>query len=294
MGEAALTAQQVRHGERRRRLLSRIPSALATIVPIGGAILMIAPFWWLFTTAVQPSGKAYDLPPSWIPSSLTLQNFVRAVSGPIPLLKEFMNSVIAAFAVTIGVVSTSALAGFAFAHLRFPGRGLIFAILLTSLMVPVQVTIIPLFLGMSQVGLVNSLPSIILPALTSAFGVFLMREFFMSLPRELIEAAKLDSAGPFTVFRAIALPLARPVLSALAVIAFLGSWNGYFAPLVFLRDVETATLPLGIVFLLGPYRSGDVGMVMAGTTLAVLPALIVFLLAQRWIVDSLARTGVKG
>jgi multiple sugar transport system permease protein len=170
----------------------------------------------------------------------------------------------------------------------------LFILLLTSLMVPAQVTIISLFLLMRQLGLIDHPLSLILPALTGAFGVFMMRQFFLSVPSELLEAARIDGATPAQAFRLVALPLAKPALTALAVIVFLGSWNAYFAPSIFLNSIEHATMPLALVLLLGPYKSGNVAQMMAATTIAVIPALIVFLLAQRWIVESLTRTGIKG
>jgi multiple sugar transport system permease protein len=147
---------------------------------------------------------------------------------------------------------------------------------------------------MKNLGLIDNLLSLILPWLTGAFGVFMMRQFFLALPHELIEAARIDGAGPWTAYRTIALPLAKPALSALGVIAFLASWNAYFAPLIFTSSIENATMPLALVLMLGPYKSGNVAQIMAATTIAILPALIVFLLAQRWIVESMTRTGVKG
>ncbi|MDH3730616.1 MAG: carbohydrate ABC transporter permease [Acidimicrobiia bacterium] len=276
------------------RVWRAIPGTVAVVILVAASVVVVAPFLWMFSTSVRPSLEAYDLPPRWIPTSVTLDNYDAALNHAVPLVTQFFNSLFIAVTITVSQMITSALAGYAFAKLRFPGRNVIFIVLLTTLMIPIQVTIIPLFIGMSQVGLVNTPWSLILPGLTHALGIFLMRQFFISLPGELIESAKIDGAGPFTTFRKIALPLARPALAALGVIVFLASWNNYFAPLVFLRSVETATLPLGLVLLLGPYKSGNPAVVMAGTALAVIPALIVFLIAQRWIVESLSRSGIRG
>jgi multiple sugar transport system permease protein len=241
-----------------------------------------------------PATEAYDLPPKWLPFPLQSENYVNAVTGPVPLLQNMLNSAVIAIAVTLAQVVLCPMAGYAFARLRFPLRSVLLVTLLASLMVPVQVTIIPLFILMRNVGLINNPLSLILPALTGAFGVFLMRQFFLGLPEEILEAARIDGAGPFTVYRLVALPLAKPGLSALGVITFLATWNAYFVPSIFLNSIDTATMPLALFLMLGPYKTGDVAMIMAATTIAILPAFLVYLVAQRWIVESLTSSGVKG
>jgi multiple sugar transport system permease protein len=276
------------------RLRRDLPGLLAMVVLIIGGIGMVAPFLWMFATSMRSPTEAFDLPPAWIPWPLSERNYVAAVSGPVPLAKNMFNSAVIAIAVALGQIITCPLAGYAFARLRFPGRNALLLILLTSLMVPIHVTIIPLFILMKNLGLVNHPLSLILPGLTGAFGVFLMRQFFLTLPQELLDAARIDGAGAFTAYRAVALPLAKPALTALGIIAFLGSWNAYFAPLIFLNNINTATMPLALVLLLGPYHSGNIAEIMAATTIAIIPALVVFLLAQRWIVESMTRSGLKG
>lgn len=259
-----------------------------------GAIGMVAPFLWMFITALKPASEAYNLPPNWIPLNFEWGNFLTAINGPLPLLTNMFNSLFIAVLTTLGLLITAPMAGYAFARLEFPGRNLMFVALLASLMVPIQVTIIPLFLIMRNLGLVNSPWSLILPSVTWALGVFLMRQFFLTLPREILEAAKIDGAGPWTTYRLIALPLVKNGLSALGVIAFLNSWNAYFAPSIFLNNQDTATLPLALVLMRGPFSTGQVNIIMAATALAVIPALIVFLVAQRWIIASMTQSGVKG
>jgi len=267
---------------------------VALTVLILGAVGMVAPFLWMFSTSLRTSTSAYDLPPHWLPTQFKVGNYSEAVSGPVPILRNMVNSAVIAISVSIGMIITAPMAGYAFARLRFPGRDLLFVSLLASLMVPIQVTIIPLFLIMRSLGLINNPLSLILPGLTGALGVFLMRQFFLGLPEEMLEAARLDGAGPFQAYRLVALPLARNGVSTLGVITFLASWNSYFAPSIFLSNVDTATLPLGLVLMLGPYGAGNLSAVMAATTIAIAPALLVFLLAQRWIIDSLTQSGVKG
>jgi multiple sugar transport system permease protein len=205
-----------------------------------------------------------------------------------------VNSAIVATLVALGNVITAPMAGFAFAKLRFPFRMPLFLLLMVSLMVPIQVTIIPLFVLLSELGFIDTLISLILPVMTGAFGIFMMRQFFLALPDEILEAAKIDGASVWTSYRTIALPLAKPSMAALGVITFLLSWNAYFMPLIFISSLEQSTMPLALVVMLGPYGTGNVAMIMAATTIAILPALLVFLVAQRWIVESLTRTGVKG
>lgn len=259
-----------------------------------GAIGMVAPFLWMFITSLKQAADAYNLPPNWIPLDFEWGNFLKAINGPLPLLTNMFNSLFIAVITTLGLLITAPMAGYAFARLEFPGRNALFVALLASLMVPIQVTIIPLFLIMRNLGLINTPWSLILPSITWALGVFLMRQFFLTLPKEILEAAKIDGAGPWTTYRLIALPLVKNGLSALGVIAFLNSWNAYFAPSIFLNSQDTATLPLALVLMRGPFSTGQVNIIMAATALAVIPALVVFLTAQRWIIASMTQSGVKG
>ncbi len=276
------------------RFRARLPTVIALTILVIGAIGMVAPFLWMLATSMRPATQAFDLPPAWVPWPLRADNYQAAVTGPVPLLKNMFNSAVIAIAIALGQIITCPLAGYAFARLRFPGRNALFLLLLTSLMVPIHVTIIPLFVLMRNIGLVNNPLSLILPGVTGAFGVFLMRQFFLSLPMELLEAGRIDGASTFTVYRAIALPLAKPALTALGIIAFLGSWNAYFVPLIFLNNIDTTTMPIALVLMLGPNRSGNVAEIMAATTIAIIPALVVFIVAQRWIVESMTRSGLKG
>lgn len=281
---------------RRRR-----PPSLGRIVSIAvlavGGLGVVAPFVWMFVTSLKSPGHLFDLPPNWIPVEFQWQNYSAALSGPLPLLKNLYNSLFIAIIGTAGVLITAPLAGYAFARMRFRGQNVVFLGLLASLMVPIQVTIIPLFIIMSNVGFTNTPWSLIFPSITWAFGVFLMRQFFLTLPVEILEAARIDGAGPWTTYRLIALPLVRNGLSALGVITFLNNpflWNAYFAPSIFLSSQDTATLPLALVLMRGPFSTGQINIIMAATTLAVVPALVVFLLAQRRIIASLTQSAVKG
>jgi multiple sugar transport system permease protein len=248
----------------------------------------------MVVTSLKTPENAYDLPPDWFPREFNWANFSAAINGPLPLLRNMWNSFFIAVLTTVGMLITAPMAGYAFAHLKFRGQNGLFVLLLASLMVPVQVTVIPLFLIMRNLQLIDTPWSLILPGITGAFGVFLMRQFFLTLPRELFEAAKVDGANAWTTYRLVALPLVRNGLSALGIITFLTSWNAYFAPSIFLNSQDTATLPLALVLMRGPFSTGQLSVMMAATTLAVIPVLIVYLFAQRYIIAGLTASAVKG
>lgn len=277
-----------------RRLQASFPGMLSTLILTLGAILMFAPFLWMISTAFQPGQNAFSLPPKWIPLEFTLDNFTRVLSSDVPFLRFIFNSFVVAGTVTIGQLITCSMAGFAFAKLRFHGSNVIFVLLLAGLMVPIQVTIIPVYIIMRQFGLIDTLWALILPFVTNVFGVFLLRQFFTSMPDDLINAARIDGASIWRTFYQIALPLARPMLVALAIITFTNTWNNFFLPLIFINSWENMTLPLGLQSLSNVYGGGNVGAIMAGVSLGVIPVLIIFLLAQRQIIEGMMAGSVKG
>jgi multiple sugar transport system permease protein len=292
-GIRTATARQVRS-----HAFSVTSDKLLTIVAIVllglGAILMLMPFLWMFSTSLRPSAESYKLPPAWLPTQWHFENYAAVFESTVPFVAFAVNSLKVTLFVVLGQLITCSMAGFAFARLRFPGRDVLFILLLASLMVPYQVTIIPVFIIMKNLGLADNHLSLILIGLTSAFGVFLLRQFFMTVSQDLIDAAKIDGAGPWTIFTRIALPLAGPSLSALAIITFNNTWNNYFYPLIFLTSWDKMTLPLGITALRGYLSSGNASVVMAAVALTILPVLLVFLLAQRWIIQGVTQSGVKG
>jgi multiple sugar transport system permease protein len=258
-----------------------------------GAILMLIPLLWMFSTSLRPSADSYKLPPAWIPTQFRIENYAAVFKSSVPFWVLAFNTLKITLAVTIGQLILCSMAGFAFARLRFPGRNFLFVLLLASLMVPQQVTVIPIFLLMRTLKLMNNPLAIILPGLISAFGVFLMRQFFLSLPQELLDAAKIDGAGPWGSFWRIALPLSTPAMAALGIITFNSTWNAYFYPLIFLNTWEKMTLPQGVALLQSYMQSGNPSVIMAAVMMALLPVLIAFIFAQRWIVEAFARTGLK-
>jgi multiple sugar transport system permease protein len=239
-------------------------------------------------------GDSYKLPPAWLPTAWRWENYAAVFKSTVPFIAFAFNSVKVTFFVTLGQLITCTMAGFAFARLRFPGRNLLFVLLLASLMVPGQVTIIPVFIIMRRLGLVDSHLALILPGLTSAFGVFLLRQFFLTLPQDLIDAAKMDGASVWTTFTRVALPLAGPPVAALTIITFNGTWNNYFYPFIFINTWEKMTLPLGVTALRGFMGGGNPTVVMACVTMTIMPVLLVFLLAQRWFIEGVTQTGIKG
>lgn len=283
-------------GQTQRRIFTfnRLVDLAAILILLLGAMLMVLPFIWMFSTSLRPSAESFRLPPAWFPTEWHFENYAAVFQANVPILRFARNSIFVTFFVMFGQLITCSMAGYAFARIRFPGRNFLFVVLLASLMVPGQVTIIPVFIIMRQLGLVDNLWSIILPFLTSAFGVFLLRQHFMTMPQDLIDAAKIDGAGQWLIFRRIALPLAGPSLAALAILTFNTTWNNYFYPLVFLNTAEKMTLPLGITALRGSFSSGNASVVMAAISMTILPILLIFLVAQRWFIAGVTQTGLKG
>lgn len=256
------------------------------------SLIMIIPFYWVIVTAFVPQLEAFGKPPNWFPSEWTLDN-VRRVFDQMPFWRMMFNSLKISTIVTAGSVITSTMAAYAFARLRFPGRDILFIVFLAALMVPGQVTIIPTFILMRHFGLINNQAAIWLPGLINVFGIFLLRQYFLRTPRDLEEAARLDGAGHMRVMFQIALPLAAPAIAALAVLTFQASWNQFLEPNLFLNSPDKLTLPVGLVRLSGTFRGSPITL-FAGITMVIIPVLVVFLLAQRRLTESIALTGIRG
>lgn len=283
------TRRQGAKSGRAREIALRV---LTFVILAIAAIAIVAPFLWIFRAAISPTdAEVYLLPPS-LPKAPTFLNFGK-VFAQLPFAQFGLNSIIVATSITLIQLITCSTAGYAFARLKFRGKNIAFTIVIGALMIPLQVTIVPLFLIMSQIGLTNTLWSLILPPAFSAFGIFLMRQHFLSLPRELEEAARIDGAGHIRMFFRVMLPLSGPALGTLAIITFTYWWNDLFTPLVMISSVNQETLPVGLVLLAGRYSTGSLGTIAAGITMAIIPVLIVFVIAQRWIVQSIASSGLK-
>jgi multiple sugar transport system permease protein len=256
-------------------------------------IVMLLPFAWLFSMSFRSVADAYKMPPSFLPPSLDFSNYRAVLNSSVPFAQIYMNSVEIAVIVTIGQLVTCTLAAFAFARLKFPGRDSLFFVMLIGLMFPAQVTIIPIYLGFAHVGLLNRPIGLALMYLTSSFGVFLVRQFMLSQPKALEEAALMDGAGYFKIFTRISLPQLRPALSALGIITFTQTWNYYFQARVLLEPQDSMTLPIAMDLLRGYLGSGNLAVVMAAMSMAVLPVILLFLLAQKLVIEGVAMSGIK-
>jgi multiple sugar transport system permease protein len=261
------------------------------LVLVACALTMLFPFFWTLSASLKGDEAVLASPPQLLPSSLQWENY-SAVAQTLDVGRLLLNSLVVAVVTTLAQLLTCAMAAYAFARIPFRGRSALFLVYLGTLMVPMQVTITPLFILMRLLNLTNTYAGLILPSVTSAFGVFLLRQFFLTLPRELEEAAFLDGATHWTVFWRMALPLARSSLAALTIFAFMGSWNNFLWPLLIISDPQLMTLPLGLSTLQGQYSTAW-NQVMAGTVISIVPILIVYLLAQRQFVQGLALSGLK-
>ncbi|TDU88081.1 carbohydrate ABC transporter membrane protein 2 (CUT1 family) [Kribbella voronezhensis] len=258
---------------------------------IAAALAMVAPFGWQIVTSLKSLSNATKVPPSLLPEG-RWDNYGK-VFDVLPFGHQFLNTVLMAGLRTIGQVLFCSMAAYAFARLRFPGRNVLFGILLSVLMVPPQLFIIPQYQIISSLGWLNSLQALVVPGLFSAFGVFLLRQFFLGLPKELEEAAAIDGAGPVRIYWSIVLPLARPGLVALALLVLLWSWNDLFWPLVVNTDPGKMTLSAGLASLQGQFQT-DYPVLMAGSLLASLPIIAVFTVLQRQFIQGIATSGIKG
>jgi multiple sugar transport system permease protein len=272
---------------------SYLISLLLSAPLVIGAIIMFLPLLWTVSFSFGLSQEFFQLPPPVIPSAIRLDNY-RTVFERVQFLLFFRNSVIVTACVTIGQVITCSMGGYAFARLRFPGRRILFILFLTSLMVPSQVTLIPVFIIIKGLGMYNSLGALIVPHLTSVFGTFLLKQFFETIPRDLEDAAKIDGAGFFQIYRHVMLPLAGPPLATLAILTFNGSWNNFFEPLIFINSSDRMTLPLGMLYLRGQQGVMNSGVIMAAIVLNLIPVLIFFLIFQRRLVEGVTLSGLKG
>lgn len=273
---------------KRKQLIVKI---VAHLVLLLGAITMLVPFIWMLSSSVKSLGEVFVFPPTLFGEKIVWENYTK-ISSRFDYLAYFLNSVKVSAWVVIFQVFTSATAGYVFAKLNFKGRDRIFTLYLATMMIPFHVTVITNFLQMSMYGLVNTLWSLMLPASVSAFGTFLMRQFFVTVPNELIEAAKIDGCNPFKTFLQICFPMAKPTIATLSIFCFMNVWNDYFTPLIYINDSRKYTLPLGLASMKGMY-STDWPVLMASSVISVLPVLIAFLFAQDAFIKGVMMTGMK-
>ncbi|MFA5093846.1 MAG: carbohydrate ABC transporter permease [Candidatus Omnitrophota bacterium] len=261
-----------------------------------GALSMIMPFLWMITTSLKTLEAIYIRPKNWIqmfiPTMFIWENYKSAFEV-VPFARFYLNSIIVGVAVTIGQVFTSSLAAYAFSRLEFKGRDKLFFAYLATMMIPGSVTMIPVYVLMRLFGWVDTYKALIIPAVFTAYGTFMLRQFFMTLPKDLEDAAKIDGCGFFRIYTTIILPLSKPALATLTVFTFMGNWGNFMWPLLVTNTMEMRTLPIGLESFKTQY-STDWHLLMAGSVMAMLPIVIIFVFTQRYFVESIKLTGVKG
>ena len=263
------------------------------------AALWLAPAIWVLVTSLKQTPDIIRLPPQWIPWPATLEHYVEVLfssSRTARIGRAFVNSLVVSLGTVILVVGTSALAAYPLARMRFPGKTLVFSVIVGSLMIPNAVVLVPQYVLVQRLGWLSTYQGLIVPeaAVTFAFGVFLLRQFFLTIPHELEDAALIDGANTWQVFARIVVPLSQPVLAALAIFAFRSAWNDFLWPLIAVNKAEMFPLPVALALLRGAYSSESYGPIMAGAALSALPLLIVFLIANRRIVEGVRLSGLKG
>jgi multiple sugar transport system permease protein len=272
-------------GRRNRRVLLHIGL-------IVGLILMVGPFVWMTLGSFKTTGELRQLPPTIIPEDPTTANY-RELFDRLDFPRYFFNSTLVAVCVTAGNLLFCSMLGYALAKLEFAGKRVVFVLVLATLMVPSIVTFMPLFVLISNMGLANTHAGLILPFVVGALGVFLMRQFIASLPDELLDAARVDGAGEYTIFFKIVLPLCGPALATLAILTFLGSWNAFLWPLVVASTEDMYTLPVAVALFSIGQQETNVALQMAGAVVVVLPVVVLFFAMQRFITQGIATTGIK-
>ena len=270
----------------------RTESLVLHLLLIFGGLVTLFPLFWMVSASFMTTGEATTYPPHVVPHAATLDQY-RELFVRLNLGQAFLSSAIIAITVTLFSVLLCSMAGYAFAKLRFGGRDRIFGWLLIALVIPPQVGMLPLFLLMKQLHLVNTYWGAIIPSLATVFGIFLIRQFMMSVPQELLEAARIDGASEWKIYWSVVLPLARPILATLATFQFMSSWNDFMWPLIILSDQDHYTLPVAVANLVGEHAQ-DVELMMAGSVITVLPVLALFIALQRYYIAGLMAGSVKG
>lgn len=256
-----------------------------------GASIMLLPFIWMLSTSLKTPGQIMSWPPVFIPSPVVFDHYLQ-VFRRAPFLKYFANSLIISMTSTISILGTSSIAGFVFAKYEFPGKSAVFMLILSTVMIPFQSLMIPLYLTMTRLGLVDSYLGIVAPMLIMSFGIFLMRQYIMSIPNDLLEAARIDGCGEFGLYLRIILPSIKPALSALGIMAFMVAWGEFIWPLIITNSPDKYVIELGLANLKNAFFI-NYGLIMAGSSLAIFPVIIVFLFLRKHIIESTIMTGLK-
>lgn len=289
----AKTDSEARVRSRKRRLLREwsVKSLTYTVLTIVG-FTMVIPFIWMLSTSFKETRQVFVLPPQWIPHPFKWTNYVDAMTV-VSFGRYYFNSIFIGVCVTVGQVLTSAMAAYAFARLRFPGRDKLFFGYLATMMIPGSVTMIPVFILCKLFGLIDTYQGLILPGIFSAYGTFMLRQFFMSLPRDLEDAAKIDGCSLFGIFWKVTLPLSKPALATLTTFTFMGSWGSFLWPLIITNSDEYRTLPIGLACFKGLYVT-EYNLLMAASVVALLPVILVFVRAQKYFIEGIQLGAIKG
>jgi multiple sugar transport system permease protein len=281
-----------RAGTPSRPLRKRIKRLSLHLLLITGSVVMLVPFAWMLSTSLKEPGDVFIYPPQWIPQPVQWENYEETVTV-MPFGRFYLNSAIQAVSVTVLQLLTASLAAFAFARLRFRGRDLLFLLYLATMMIPFPVTMIPNFAIMRYLNWIDTFRALILPPSFSAFSTFLLRQYFMSIPTEMDDAARVDGASSFRIWWQIILPLSGPALATLAIFTFLGQWNSFLWPLIVTNSEKMRTLPVGLATFQSQY-SVQWHLLMAGSVIAVLPILVIYIAGQKWFVRGITLTGMGG
>jgi multiple sugar transport system permease protein len=279
---------------RRRRRSIRPGRVVTWAVLCLGALVMLLPFLWLVSTSLKEQAQIFRYPPEWIPSPLRWQNYPESLTA-LPFARYTLNTLIITFFTMVGVLLTSSLAAYGFARLRFPGRDAIFMVLLSALMLPYAVIMIPQYIMFKYLGWIDSYLPLIVPQWFGGgiFNVFLLRQFFRTIPADLTDAARIDGAGELRIYGQVVLPLAGPALAVVAIFTFINTWNDFLGPLIYLSSQDKYTIALGLATFKGLYAT-QWNYLMAASTVMVVPIIVLFFLTQRYFVQGIVMTGSKG
>ena len=277
---------------RRRRRQRFLQTTLVYLLLVAMAVVTMTPFFWMLSSSLKARNKIFAYPPQWLPDPVVLQNYLDAWNA-IPFGRFVLNTLKIAFLSVVGQIVFASLAGYGFARFDFPGKKAMFTMLLAVMMVPSTVNIVPRFYVFKQLGWLNThLPLIVPSVFSCTFGTFLFRQFMLSLPAALEDAARIDGAGPFRIYWQIMLPLCKPAAGVLSIFTFIGQWNSFFGPFVYLRDVEKMTINVGLAFFRSEAGT-DWNLLMAGSVITLLPTIIVFLFSQRYYLQGMVTSGLK-
>jgi len=270
---------------------TRIHKAIIYLVLLVGVIVTIAPFVWMISASLMPAGQANQFPPKFLPDKVTFEHY-RTLFGRLNVARYFFNSIVISLSITGISLIFNSMAGFAFAKYRFAGKQKLFKLLLSAMVIPAQVTMLPLFLMLNRMGVINTYWGVIIPGMASIYGIFLIRQYIISIPDSLIEAARIDGAHDFYIYWRIILPVAKPILVTMALFTFMGAWNDFLWPLIVLTRDSMYTLPVVLANLMGEHVQ-DTEMMMAGSVITIMPIIVVFLAMQKYYLRGIMMGSVK-